>query len=129
MSDLLSLPLEFINNIIGQIPSDQAIPYFAPFYNLTVILWMAAIAAIIVAPFWKRFRAFAVFLTWMAIFFTLVQRGSSSQRGEIDALQALFNISFSTAILIIFVVLTLWIFGRLLSGKKAVPMPKVSQWE
>jgi hypothetical protein len=126
MSDLLSLPLEFINNIIGQIPSDQAIPYFAPFYNLTVILWMAAIAAIIVAPFWKRFRAFAVFLTWMAIFFTLVQRGSSSQRGEIDALQALFNISFSTAILIIFVVLTLWIFGRLLTGKKSVPIPKVS---
>jgi hypothetical protein len=127
MSDLLSLPLEFINRIIGQIPSDQAIPYFAPFYNLTVILWMAAIAAILVAPFWKRFRGFAVFLTWMAIFATLVQRGASSQRGEIDALSAVFNISFSTAILIIFIILTVWIFGKLLGGKKIVSTPKVSQ--
>ena len=126
MSDLLSLPLEFITNIVGQIPSDQAIPYFAPFYNLTVILWMAAIAAILVAPFWKRFRGFAVFLTWMTIFFTLVQRGSSSQQGEINALSALFNISFSTAILIIFVILTIWVFSRLLGRKKVIPTPKVS---
>ncbi len=121
MSDLLSLPLEFIKGILGEIPSDQAIPYFAPFYNLTVILWMAAISAILVAPFWKRFRGFAVLLTWLAIFFTLVQRGSSSQRGEIDALSAVFNISFSTAILIIFVILTLWIFSRLMGGRKIVP--------
>jgi hypothetical protein len=49
MSDLLSFLLDFIRNILGEIPSDQAIPFFAPFYNLTVILWMAAIAAILVA--------------------------------------------------------------------------------
>ena len=127
MSDLLSLPLELIKSILGEIPSDQAIPYFAPFYNLTVLLWMAAIPAILVAPFWKRFRGFAVFLTWLAIFFTLVQRGSSSQRGEIDALSAVFNISFSTVILIIFVILTVWIFGKILGGKKIVSTPKVSQ--
>jgi Na+/phosphate symporter len=125
MSDLLTLPLQFINSVLGGIPSGQAVPYFAPFYNLTVLLWMAAIAAILVAPFWKKFRGFAVFLTWMAIFATLVQRGSSNQQGEINALSALFNISFSTAILIIFVVLTLWIFGKLL-GKKVIPTPKVS---
>jgi Na+/phosphate symporter len=125
MSDLLTLPLQFINSVLGGIPSGQAVPYFAPFYNLTVLLWMAAIAAILVAPFWKKFRGFAVFLTWMAIFATLVQRGSSTQQGEINALSALFNISFSTAILIIFVVLTLWIFSRLL-GKKVISAPKVS---
>ncbi len=128
MSDLLTLPLELIKNILGETPSGQVVPYFAPFYNLTVLLWMAAIAAILVAPFWKRFRGFAVFLTWLAIFATLVQRGASTQRGEIDALSALFNISFSTAILIIFVILTFWIFGRLL-GKKMISTPKVSQWE
>jgi hypothetical protein len=125
MSDLLTLPLQFINSVLGGIPSGQAVPYFAPFYNLTVLLWMAAIAAILVAPFWKKFRGFAVFLTWMAIFATLVQRGSSTQQGEINALSALFNISFSTAILIIFVVLTVMIFGRLL-GKKVISTPKVS---
>jgi Na+/phosphate symporter len=126
MSDLLAIALQFINSVLGGIPSGQAVPYFAPFYNLTVLLWMAAIAAIVVAPFWKKFRGFAVFLTWMAIFATLVQRGSSTQQGEISALSALFNISFSTAILIIFIVLTVWIFGRLLSGKKIVSTPKVS---
>jgi len=128
MSDLLTLPLQFINSVLGGIPSGQAVPYFAPFYNLTVLLWMAAIAAILVAPFWKKFRGFAVFLTWMAIFATLVQRGSSTQQGEINALSALFNISFSTAILIIFVALTLWIFSRIL-GKKVISTPKVSLWE
>ena len=126
MSDLLSFLLEFIRNILGEIPSDQAIPFFAPFYNLTVILWMAAIAAILVAPFWKRFRGFAVFLTWLAIFSTLVQRGASSERGEIDALSALFKISFSTAILIIFVILTIWVFSKIMGGRKVVQMPKVS---
>ena len=125
MSDLLSLPLELIRGILGEISSGQAIPYFAPFYNFTVLVWMGAIAAILVAPFWKKFRGFAVFLTWMAIFLTLVQRGSSTQRGEIDALSALFNITFSTAILIIFVILTFWIFSRLLR-KKVIPTPKVS---
>jgi hypothetical protein len=127
MSDLLTFLLSLINSALGQIPSgNEAIPYFAPFYNFTVLLWMAAIAAILVAPFWKRFRGFAVFLTWMAIFLTLVQRGSSGQGGEIDALSALFNISFSTAILIIFVVLTIWVFGKLLGKKKMIPTPKVS---
>jgi Na+/phosphate symporter len=126
MSDLLTIALQFINSVLSGIPSGQAVPYFAPFHNLTVLLWMAAIAAILVAPFWKKFRGFAVFLTWMAIFATLVQRGSSTQQGEINALSALFNISFSTAILIIFVVLTVWIFSRLLRGKKIVSTPKVS---
>jgi len=126
VSDLLSPFLNLITNLLGEIPSGQAIPYFAPFYNLTVLLWMGAIAAILVAPFWKRFRGFAVFLTWLAIFATLVQRGSSSQGGEIDALSALFNISFSTAILIIFVILTFWVFSRLLGRKKIVSTPKVS---
>jgi hypothetical protein len=118
--------LEFIRNILGEIPSGQAIPYFAPFYNLTVLVWMAAIPAILVAPFWKRFRGFAVFLVWLAIFLTLAQRGSSSTDAEIDALSALFSISISTAILLVFVVLTLWVFSRLL-GKKVIPTPKVSQ--
>jgi hypothetical protein len=125
VSDLLTIALQFINSLLGGIPSGQAVPYFAPFYNLTVLLWMAAIAAILVAPFWKKFRGFAVFLTWLAIFATLVQRGSSTQQGEINALSAVFNISFSTAILIIFVVLTLWVFGKIL-GKKVIPTPKVS---
>ena len=126
MSDVLTILLEFIRNILGEIPSGQAIPYFAPFYNLTVLVWMAAIPAILVAPFWKRFRGFAVFLVWLAIFLTLAQRGSSSTRGEIDAISALFSISISTAILLVFVVLTLWVFSRML-GKKAIPTPKVSQ--
>ena len=126
MSDILSLLLEFIRSILGEIPSGQAIPYFAPFYNLTVLVWMAAIPAILVAPFWKKFRGFAVFLVWLAIFLTLAQRGSSSTRAEIDALSALFSISISTAILLVFVVLTLWLFSRIL-GKKAIPTPKVSQ--
>jgi len=122
MNDLFSGILGFIRAIAGSLEAGGEIPYFAPFYNLTVLIWMAAIAAILVAPFWKRFRGFAVFLTWLAIFLTLVQRGSSSQRGKIDALTAVFNISFSTAILIVFVVLTLWIFGRLLGRKKVVPV-------
>lgn len=125
MSDVLSVLLEFIRSILGEMPSGQAIPYFAPFYNLTVLVWMAAIPAILVAPFWKKFRGFAVFLVWLAIFLTLAQRGSSSTRAEIDALSALFSISISTAILLVFVVLTLWLFSRLL-GKKAIPTPKVS---
>ena len=125
MSDLLTLPLEFINRILGEIPSGQSIPYFAPFYNLTVLVWMAAIAAILVAPFWKKFRGFAVFLTWTAIFLTLVQRGSSGQGGEIDALSALFNISLSTAILVVFIVLTVWVFAKL-AGRRAIPKPKVT---
>ena len=129
MSDVLTILLDFISNMLGEIPSGQAIPYFAPFYNLTVLVWMAAIPAIpaiLVAPFWKRFRGFAVFLVWLAIFLTLAQRGASSTGAEIDALSALFSISISTAILLVFVVLTLWMFSRIL-GKKAIPTPKVSR--
>jgi hypothetical protein len=125
MSDLLTILLGFIRSVLGEIPSGQAIPYFAPLYNLTVLVWMAAIPAILVAPFWKKFRGFAVFLVWLAIFLTLAQRGSSSTGAEIGALQALFSISISTAILLVFVVLTLLVFSRLL-GKKAIPTPKVS---
>lgn len=59
MSDLLTAPLELIRNIVGEISTGGAIPFFDPFYNLVVILWMAVIAAILVAPFWKKFRGFA----------------------------------------------------------------------
>ena len=44
----------------------------------------------------------------------------------LDALTALFNISLSTAILIIFAILTLWIFSRVLGRRKVIPTPKVS---
>jgi len=124
VSDLLTAPLELIRNFVGEVSSGGAIPFFDPFYNLVVILWMAAIAAIIVAPFWKKFRGFAALLTWAAIFTTLVMRGSSSRGGEISALTSLFNISFSMVMLIVFVFLTIWIFSRLVSRKKV--MPKVS---
>ena len=123
MSDPLSFIFDFIKNLLGEVPSGQAIPYFAPFYNLLVILWMAAIAALFVALFWKRFRSFAAFLIWIAIFLTLIQRGSMSQNVEIDASSALFNISFSTLVLIIFIVLTLLIFSSLRRGKRVVPTP------
>jgi len=46
MPDLLTAPLELIRNIVGEISTGGAIPFFDPFYNLVVILWMAAIAAI-----------------------------------------------------------------------------------
>jgi len=71
MSGMLAWPLDVIRSLVGEISTGGAIPFFDPFYNLVVILWMAAIAAILVAPFWKRFRSFAVFLTWLAIFTTL----------------------------------------------------------
>ena len=83
MSGMLAWPLDVIRSLVGEISTGGAIPFFDPFYNLVVILWMAAIAAILVAPFWKKFRSFAVFLTWLAIFTTLVIRGSSSDSGEI----------------------------------------------
>ena len=53
------------------------------------------------------------FVLYQALIVALVQRGSSSQGGKIDAMSALFNISFSTAILIIFVILTFSVFSRL----------------
>jgi len=108
---------------LGEVPSGQAIPYFAPFYNLLVIIWMAAIAALFVALFWKRFRSFAAFLVWVAVFLTLIHRGSTTQQVQIDQISAVLNISFSTIVLIIFVILTLVIFGKLLGGRKSVPTP------
>ena len=125
MSDLLTAPLEFIQRVVGEISSDGAIPFFHPFYNLVIILWMAAIAAIIVAPFWKKFRAFAVFLTWLAIFTTFVMRGSLPGGIQLDTLSSLFNLSLSAVLLILFVILTIWIFRRVVGGKKLVPTPKV----
>ena len=126
MSDLLTAPLNLIRSLVGEISSDQAIPLFDPFYNLVVILWMAAIAAILVCPFWKKFRAFAVFLTWLAIFTTFVMRGSLPEGLKLDALSTLFNRSLSVVLLILFVILTIWLFRRLISGKKLVPTPKVT---
>ena len=123
MTDPISLVFDFIKNLLGEIPSGQAIPYFAPFYTLLVILWMAAISAIFVALFWKRFRGFAAFLIWMAVFLTLIHRGSVSQDIDIDASSQIFNISFSTIVLIVFAVLTLVIFGGFLRGKKVVQTP------
>jgi hypothetical protein len=123
VSDALSVIFDFIRGLLGEVPSGQAIPYFAPFYNLLVIIWMAAIAALFVALFWKRFRSFAAFLVWAAVFLTLIHRGSTTQNVQIDQISALFDISFSTIVLIIFVILTLLIFGKLLGGKKSVPTP------
>jgi hypothetical protein len=126
VSDLLTAPLEFIRRLVGEASSGGAIPFFDPFYNIVVILWMAAIAAILVCPFWKKFRAFAVFLTWMAIFTTFVMRGSSPEDLKLDVLSAYLNMSLSVVLLILFVILTIWLFGRLLGSKKLVPTPKVS---
>ena len=123
MSDTLSIVFDFIRGLLGEVPSGQAIPYFAPFYNLLIIIWMAAIAALFVALFWKRFRSFAAFLVWVAVFLTLIHRGSTTQQVQIDQISAALNISFSTIVLIIFVILTLVIFGKLLGGKKSVPTP------
>jgi hypothetical protein len=123
VSDALSVIFDFIRGLLGEVPSGQAIPYFAPFYNLLVIIWMAAIAALFVALFWKKFRSFAAFLVWVAVFLTLIHRGSTTQNIQIDQISTLFDVSFSTIVLIIFVILTLVIFGKLIGGKKAVPTP------
>jgi hypothetical protein len=123
VSDALSVIFDFIRGLLGEVPSGQAIPYFAPFYNLLVILWMAVIAALFVALFWKKFRSFAAFLVWVAVFLTLIHRGSTTQNIQIDQISTLFDVSFSTIVLIIFVILTLVIFGKLMGGKKAVPTP------
>jgi hypothetical protein len=123
MSDILSIIFDFIGGLVGEAPSGQAIPYFAPFYNLLVVLWMAAISALFVALFWKRFRSFAALLVWVAVFLTLIHRGSTTQQVQIDQISAALNISFSTIVLIIFVILTLVIFGKLLGGRKSVPKP------
>jgi hypothetical protein len=121
MSDLLTAPLNLIRDLVGGVSSGGAIPFFDPFYNLVVLLWMAAIAAILVCPFWKKFRAFAVFLTWLAIFTTLAMRGSSPEGLKLDVLSAFFNMSLSVVLLVLFVILTIWLFGRLLKTKVSVP--------
>lgn len=126
MSDPLTSIFQLITSIVGQPSIGGAIPFFDPLYNLTVLVWMGAIAAVIVSPFSKRFRGFAAFLTWIALFLTFVGRGSSSQ-GEISTLSTLFNISSSVVFLIVFVFLSVWIFGRLLGRKKLVPTPSVSK--
>ncbi len=59
----------------------------------------------------------------MAVFLTLIHRGSVSQDIDIDASSQIFNISFSTIVLIVFAVLTLVIFGGFLRGKKVVQTP------
>jgi len=123
VSDLLTAPLEFIRRLVGEASSGGAIPFFDPFYDIVVILWMATIAAILVCPFWKKFRAFAVFLTWLAIFTTFVMKGSSPNDAGLSVLNAFFNMSLSLVLLVLFVILTLWIFGRVVKGK--VPAPKV----
>ena len=123
MSDTLSIVFDFIRGLLGEVPSGQAIPYFAPFYNLLVIVWMAAISALFVALFWKKFRSFAAFMVWTAIFLTLIHRGSTTQNVQIDQISAALDISFSTIVLIIFVILTLVIFGKLFGGRKSVPTP------
>jgi hypothetical protein len=67
---------------------------------------MGAIAAIIVSAFSKKFRGFAAFLTWVALFLTFVGRGSSSEGQEISSLVTLFDISSSVVFLIVFVILS-----------------------
>ena len=121
MSDLLTAPLNLIRDLVGGVSSGGAIPFFDPFYNLVVLLWMGPISAIFVCPFWKKFRAFAVFLTWLAIFTTLAMRGSSPEGLKLDVLSAYFNMSLSVVLLVLFVILTIWLFGRLLKAKVSVP--------
>jgi lipopolysaccharide export LptBFGC system permease protein LptF len=127
VSDLLTSIFQLITSLVGSPPTNTTIPLFDPLYNLTVLVWMGAIAAIIVSPFSKRFRGFAAFLTWIALFLTFVGRGSSSQGQEITTLTTLFNISSSVVFLIVFVFLSVWIFGHLLGRKKLVPTPSVSK--
>lgn len=121
MSDPLTSILNLITGIVGQASIGGAVPFFDPLYNLTVLVWMGAIAAIIVAPFSKRLRGLAAFLTWVALFLTFVGRGSSSRGEDISQLTTYLNLSATLVFLIIFVVLSVWIFGRLLFGKKIIP--------
>jgi hypothetical protein len=124
MTDVISLVFDFINGLLGGAPTGQAIPNFSPFYNLLVILWMAAISSLFVAIFWKKFRSFAAFLIWIAIFLTLIQQGSSTNEVQVNQASGLFNISFSTVVIIVlFVIVTLLIFGKMLGGKRSLPTP------
>jgi ABC-type methionine transport system permease subunit len=123
VSDPLTSIFQLIISLVGPASAVGAIPFFDPLYNLNVLVWMGAIAAIIVSPFSKRFRGFAALLTWIALFLTFVGRGSSSQGEQISVLSTLFNISSSVVFLILFVILSVWIFGRLLGRKKIIPIP------
>jgi lipopolysaccharide export LptBFGC system permease protein LptF len=127
VSDPLSSIFNLIISLVGQPSTGGAIPFFDPLYNLTVLVWMGAIAAIIVSPFSKRFRGFAAFLTWIALFLTFVARGSSSQGEQISTLSTLFSISSSLVFLLVFVILSVWLFGRLLGRKKIISTPSVSK--
>ena len=124
MSDPLTSIFQLIISLVGPASTGGAIPFFDPLYNLNVLVWMGAIAAIIVSPFSKKFRGFAALLTWIALFLTFVGRGSSSEGEQISVLSTLFNISSSVVFLILFMILSVWIFGRLLFGrKKVIPTP------
>jgi hypothetical protein len=127
VSDPLTLILNLIQGIVGSAPASGAIPFFDPLYNFTVLVWMGAIAAIVVSPFSKRFRGFAAFLTWIALFLTFVARGTSSQGEQISILSTLFSISSSLVFLVVFVILSVWLFGRLLGRKKIISTPSVSK--
>jgi hypothetical protein len=127
VSDPLTSILNLITSIVGQASIGGVVPFFDPLYNLTVIVWMAAISAIIVSPFSKRLRGFAAFLTWLALFLTFVGRGSSSQNNDITQLTTYLNLSATLVFLIVFVILTVWIFGRLLFGSKKVIQTPVSK--
>ena len=123
MSDPLTSIFQLIITLVGPASAGGAIPFFDPLYNLNVLVWMGAIAAIIVSPFSKRFRGFAALLTWIALFLTFVGRGSSSQGEQISVLSTLFDISSSVVFLILFVILSVWIFGRLFGRKKILSTP------
>jgi hypothetical protein len=127
VSDPLTSIFNLIVGLVGQPTTGTAIPFFDPLYNLTVLVWMAAIAAIIVSPFSKRLRGFAAFLTWFALFLTFVGRGSSPQENGFSQLTTYVNLSATLVFLIVFVILSVWIFGRLLGRKKIIPTPPVSK--
>jgi hypothetical protein len=123
VSDPLTSILNLITSIVGQASIGGAVPFFDPLYNLTVLVWMAAIAGIIVSPFSKRLRGFAAFLTWVALFLTFVGRGSSPPGEDLSQLTTYLNLSAALVFLIVFVILTVWIFGRLLFGRTIIPTP------
>ena len=123
MTDVLSLVFDFITGLLGGAPTGQAIPSFAPFYNLLVLLWMASLSSLFVALFWKKFRSFAAFLVWVAIFLTLIERGSSTQQVQVNQVSGLFNISLSTIVIILFAIVTLLVFSKMLGGKRSIPTP------
>jgi hypothetical protein len=64
---------------------------------------------------------------WLAIFLTLIHKGSTDQQIQIDALSAAFNVSFSVVVLITFIMLTLLIFGGLLGKRKVVSNARLNR--